>query len=224
MSMPITTRAAALITCLLLAPTIHAATIEHVVQFDTATFVKEGSLWQARDTHVPVTPFDIQAGDTLITTVEFLTGQSITFNEGNTPWGYGYELFQIQWQNLSYDSSNYGSNTSTYQVDWFTPGGTITTGGGSSYSNEPIQSVSNPLNSPSFTFTGLKLYSSVSTLNSTNGDYEFDNVIMRAMAAGEVVLNNAEQGTADAPAGYLLVILGLLGMFRHHQTRNRNAS
>jgi len=149
----------------MLATPVQASTISHTIAYDlndlTDAWQSGGKYWMGWDSPLGVTPFTVHAGDTLTTTVNFLGGQSITLNNGNTTWGNGLEFLTIAWQDSSASSpANNSHYTNTLQLTLFTTGGNITFGGSSSQGILAQQSQQN-LTAGSLQFTGFSMTTSV---------------------------------------------------------------
>jgi len=147
----------------LLPSQLGATTISHTLVYDLSNLVSgggnTGKFWVGYTNPVSVNPFPVNANDVLVTQINFLSGQSITLNEGNTTWGYGVEFLQIGWDEASHANGHY---TQTQQVTLFTPGGNLNVAGYSSQGSLVQNSYGN-FTTSSLQFTGFSMTTTVTS-------------------------------------------------------------
>lgn len=165
-SLPRVFSRAALALCLLtggsIAGQLQAATISHTLVYDLNNLVDwsvGGKAWVGYTHPISVTPFSLSVGDVLVTQINFLSGQSITLNNGNTDWGYGVEWLQIGWDQASHANGHY---TQTPQITLFSPGGNVSIAGADSQ-GALVQNAYGNLTDSSLQFTGFSMTTNVTS-------------------------------------------------------------
>jgi hypothetical protein len=139
------------------------STIVHNITYDLGNLTdlanSGGKYWTGDGSAISVDPFLLQTGDTLVTTVNFLPGQSIFIHDGSTSWGQGFEDLAILFEYNGAQPAGAG-NTSSTQLTFFTPSGNITMAGSTYYGNLP-QGTSGNITDTSLEFTGFSMSSTV---------------------------------------------------------------
>lgn len=186
----------------------NAAILHRTVDFDLNTLNDLGHMMESQSNQTAVNSFIANVGDTIITEINFLSGQSVTFNDGNTSWGYGVEIFNVQYTNSSQPFGATSSFTNTYQVDWETPTGTFTTIGHGASAQGPMHSSFNDISASTFTFTGLTMYTDITSLSGIN---QFNSFFVRTLVSGDTVIV-APASAVPEPSTYALLVLGCMGL------------
>lgn len=187
---------------------IHAQNIfTHTFSYDLGYLVDDwnsgGKYWMGYDHPIPVTPFTPLAGDTLVTTVNFLPGQSIVLHDGDTLWGSGVEFVTIAYENTGVGGAQ-NDYSSTASVTFFTPGGNVTMAG-TTGSGVLAQNIFGNITTSSFEFTGFSMTTTVVTANEPT---LMDQFVFWAVASGQTDLI----GVTPVPEPSTLALTGLGGL------------
>lgn len=154
---------------------------------------------------ISITPFSVNAGDTLVTEVDFLDGQAITLNNGSTDWGQGTEFLQIQWLDVANQGSGINAHsTYTSQVTLFTPTGNVVLSGSNSQ-GILAQNLFGNITNGSIEFTGFSMTTSVSTTPVPALTYDR---FLIALTSGNTQLTGVE--AVPEPSTWALMGVGLI--------------
>jgi hypothetical protein len=132
----------------------------------------DGQLYSGYNSLIPINPFTINIGDTLVTTVNFLPGQSMVLNNGNDAWGAGVEFLTIAFENnLDGGYANFTTETTSFSL-FTTFAGSINFSGPDSYSYGVVHQNTYRQNftDSSIQFDGFSMTTTIIALSSGNSD------------------------------------------------------
>jgi hypothetical protein len=196
-------------------------TVTNTITFDLNNLVGsnfDGTyvLYQNSASPVAVTPFTVKAGDTVVTAVNFLPGQTLTLDSGGYSSAYGSN-FQVLLAGYSYYGAPTSATTQTTAIALYTPTGTVNIGDlgyDTSLQGEVGGEVigANNITSSSITLTGFKMTTTIETVGTSQAtESQF---VLDAVAGGISL-----QGTAPEPSTWALLLGGLAAVFVFYRRR-----
>lgn len=202
-----------------------AATILHDIDFDITTlyhYASSPDQYLGSVAPLSVSAFGVAAGDTLVTTVHFLAGQSITLTNND----YYSEGLDVLWDDSTQGYAG-SHSTHTTAMTLFSDAGDVDYVGSAALGwnhagglNEGLYGdlITSAMNE--LTITGFTTTTTVDSMPSTSET--FDTFSLYWIKAGQITLNDAAVGASvPVPSSLLLAGLGLLGVAARRKALRR---